>query len=275
VSILSTHYESGEFFDEMFVPGAPVRPHYLRLADRLGTLPEADFNQRRAAVDLAFLRRGVTFTVYNDSQGTSAFFPFDLIPRIIPNSEWKRLEAGLIQRLTALNLFLDDVYHDQKILKDKIVPAGLILGAKHFRREFMNFTVPQGIYVHICAPISFATMRATISSSRTICVVLPAQLHDREPRRDAPRVSESFPELRRRPVESYGETLLKSLRHISPDRSDKPNVVLLTPGVHNSAYFEHTFLARQMGIPIVEGAISSCKARRSSCAPLPASCRST
>src|SRR5258707_15729415 len=105
----------------MFAPANAVRPHYRRLAERLGTLPEAEFDQRRAAVDLAFLRRGVTFTVYNNSEGTERIFPFDLIPRVIPAAEWARLEAGLIQRLLALNLFLDDVYHGQKCLKDKIV----------------------------------------------------------------------------------------------------------------------------------------------------------
>jgi uncharacterized circularly permuted ATP-grasp superfamily protein len=139
----------------MFAPSAEptkpsVRAHYRRLADRLGTLPTTEFDQRRAAVDLAFLRRGVTFTVYGDAQATERIFPFDLIPRVIPGSEWKRIEAGLIQRLQALNMFLDDVYHAQRVLKDGIVPPSLVLGAKHFRREFMNFSVPRGIYVHIC-----------------------------------------------------------------------------------------------------------------------------
>src|SRR3954468_3373129 len=136
VSLLNSHYESGVFFDEMFTSGngGDVRPHYRKLAERLGTLPQAEFDQRRAAVDLAFLRRGVTFTVYSDSQGTERIFPFDLIPRVIPGAEWSKLEAALIQRITALNLFLHALYHEQKILKDKIVPAALILGAKHFRR---------------------------------------------------------------------------------------------------------------------------------------------
>src|SRR5215204_4881503 len=118
----------------MFVSGngGGVRPHYRLLAERLSTLAEAEFEQRRAALDLAFLRRGVTFTVYSDSQGTERIFPFDLIPRVIPAAEWKVIEAGLVQRLTALNLFLDDVYHGQKALKDKIVPPALILGGKHF-----------------------------------------------------------------------------------------------------------------------------------------------
>src|SRR5436309_11979881 len=134
----------------MYAVADDVRPHYRRLAERLTTLAQTEFDQRRAAVDLAFLRRGVTFTVYNNSEGTERIFPFDLIPRVIPAAEWSRLEAGLIQRLHALNLFLHDIYHEQKVLRDKIVPAALVLGAKHFRRAFMNFEVPRGIYVHIC-----------------------------------------------------------------------------------------------------------------------------
>src|SRR5271170_1352097 len=145
MSLLNPNYDVGKFFDEMFGVGTEVRPHYRRLAEGLGGLPEADFQQHRAAVDLAFLRRGVTFTVYNDSEGTERIFPFDMIPRIIPAREWSRLEAGLIQRITALNLFLHDLYHEQKILKDKIIPAAQILSAKHFRREFMNFAVPRDI----------------------------------------------------------------------------------------------------------------------------------
>src|ERR1700761_656321 len=134
----------------MYGSDGVARPHYRRLHERLATLPREEFEQRRAAVDLAFLRRGVTFTVYDNPEGTEKIFPFDLIPRIIPSTEWKQLEAGLIQRVNALNLFLHDIYHEQKILKDKVVPAAQILSAKHFRREFMNFKVPRDIYVHIC-----------------------------------------------------------------------------------------------------------------------------
>src|SRR5271157_3392011 len=117
----------------MYAKGGEVRPHYRLLADRLARLAIPEFERRRAAVDLAFLRRGVTFTVYNDAEGTERIFPFDLIPRIIPATEWSRLEAGLIQRITALNLFLHDLYHEQKILKDNVIPAAQILSAKHFR----------------------------------------------------------------------------------------------------------------------------------------------
>ncbi len=144
MSILSSTYDCGPFCDEMFAAAGTIRPHYRRLAERLGTLPEAEFQQRRAAVDLAFLRRGVTFTVYNDSEGTERIFPFDLIPRIIPASEWKRLEAGLVQRITALNLFLHDLYHEQKILKDKVVPAAQVLSAQAFPAGIHEFLGPAG-----------------------------------------------------------------------------------------------------------------------------------
>jgi uncharacterized circularly permuted ATP-grasp superfamily protein len=231
-----------------------MRPHYRRLGDRLGTLPVDEFDRRRAAVDLAFLRRGVTFTVYNDSLGTERIFPFDLIPRIIPAGEWARIEAGLVQRLTALNLFLDDIYHGQKVLKDRIVPPALILGAKHFRREFMNFTVPRGIYVHICGTDlirdhagNYLVLEDNLRCPSGASYMLEnrAAMH-----RAFPNLFQSYGV---RPVENYADDLLKALLHLAPGRTDKPNVVLLTPGVFNSAYFEHCFLARQMGIPIVEG----------------------
>ncbi|PAW64232.1 MAG: hypothetical protein B9S34_12975 [Opitutia bacterium Tous-C1TDCM] len=231
-----------------------VRPHYRRMAERLNTLELPEFEERRAAVDLAFLRRGVTFTVYNDSQGTERIFPFDLIPRVIPSTEWKRIEAGLTQRLLALNLFLDDIYHGQKILKDKIVPASLILGAKHFRREFMNFSVPKGIYVHICGTdlIRDGKGEYLVLEDNLRCPSGASYMIENRAamRRAFPNLFQSYGV---KPVEGYADQLLKALLHLAPDKNEKPNVVLLTPGVYNSAYFEHTFLARQMGIPIVEG----------------------
>jgi uncharacterized circularly permuted ATP-grasp superfamily protein len=254
VSLLSTPYDSGEFFDEMYATGGGVRPHYRLLADRLATLAVPEFERRRAAVDLAFLRRGVTFTVYNDAEGTERIFPFDLIPRIIPAREWSRLEAGLIQRITALNLFLHDLYHEQKIMKDKVVPPSQILSAKHFRREFMNFAVPRDIYVHICGTDlirdrdgSYLVLEDNLRCPSGVSYMLENRS---AMRRAFPNLFQSYGV---RPVEGYADELLKALLHIAPDRSDKPSVVLLTPGVHNSAYFEHCFLARQMGIPIVEG----------------------
>jgi uncharacterized circularly permuted ATP-grasp superfamily protein len=257
VTVISSSYETDStFFDEMFAEGTAngVRPHYRRLADRLGGLPVPDFDQRRAAVDSAFLRRGVTFTVYNDSQGTERIFPFDLIPRIIPSSEWRRIEAGLTQRLHALNCFLDDIYHGQKVLKDGIIPAALILGAKHFRREFMNFKVPRGIYVHVCGTdlIRDAQGNYLVLEDNLRCPSGASYMIENRAamRRAFPQLFESYGV---RPVEGYAEQLLRALLHLAPEHKENPCVVLLTPGVHNSAYFEHCFLARQMGIPIVEG----------------------
>jgi uncharacterized circularly permuted ATP-grasp superfamily protein len=254
VSLFSTSYDSGPFFDEMFQAGGEVRPHYRRLNDRLATLAEPEFERRRAAVDLAFLRRGVTFTVYNDSEGTERIFPFDLIPRVIPAAEWDRIEAGLIQRITALNLFLHDLYHDQRIIKDKVVPAAQILSAKHFRREFMNFSVPRNIYIHVCGTdlIRDHDGRYLVLEDNLRCPSGASYMIENRAamRRAFPNLFQSYGV---RPVESYADELLKALLHIAPPNRDKPNVVLLTPGVYNSAYFEHCFLARQMGIPIVEG----------------------
>jgi uncharacterized circularly permuted ATP-grasp superfamily protein len=254
VSLLSNPYDPGDFFDEMYAGNGEVRPHYRSLVQRLSSLPLPEFERRRAAVDLAFLRRGVTFTVYNDSEGTERIFPFDLIPRIIPAREWSRLEAGLIQRITALNLFLHDLYHEQKILKDKVVPAAQVLSAKHFRREFMNFSVPNDIYVHICGTDLIRDREGNylVLEDNLRC---PSGVSYMIENRSAMR--RAFPNLFQsygvRPVEGYSEMLLKSLLHIAPGRDERPSVVLLTPGVFNSAYFEHCFLARQMGIPIVEG----------------------
>jgi len=254
VSIFSSNYDAGNFFDEMLAPDGEVRPHYRRLTERLSTLPESEFNQRRAAVDLAFLSRGVTFTVYGDGEGTERIFPFDLIPRIIPNAEWTKLEAGLVQRITALNLFLHDLYHEQKILRDRVVPAALVLGAKHFRREFMNFDVPRGIYIHICGTdlIRDKDGRYLVLEDNLRCPSGASYMIENRAamRRAFPQLFNSY---RVRSVETYPDALLKSLLHVAPTRRERPNVVLLTPGVYNSAYFEHTFLARQMGIPIVEG----------------------
>jgi len=255
VSILTAPYEPGTFFDEMFAGDSvdAVRPHYRRLAARLDSLPVEEFDARRATVDLAFLRRGVTFTVYSDSQGTERIFPFDIIPRVIPAAEWSRIEAGLIQRITALNLFLDDVYHGQRALKEKVIPPSLILGAKHFRRAFMNFTVPRGIYVHICGTDLIRDDRGNylVLEDNLRCPSGASYMLENRAamRRAFPYLFQSYGV---RPVEGYADQLLKALLHLAPE-GEKANVVLLTPGVYNSAYFEHCFLARQMGIPIVEG----------------------
>jgi uncharacterized circularly permuted ATP-grasp superfamily protein len=192
--------------------------------------------------------------VYGDSAGTEKIFPFDLLPRIIPAKEWEMLERGLAQRITALNLFLHDIYHEQKILKDGVIPAHYVLSGKHFRREFVNFNVPKDIYIHICGTDLIRDDKGNYlvleDNGRCPSGVSYVLENRRALKRSFPQMFETIGV---RPVEDYPRELLKMLQHIAPAGVSDPTVVLLTPGAFNSAYFEHTYLARQMGIEIVEG----------------------
>jgi len=254
--MLTDNYKTEDFFDEMFLEDGGIRPHYQKVAERFKLLDRSEYRRKQTAVDLAFMRGGVTFTVYNDDQGTERIFPFDLVPRVIPDSEWQRIEKGLIQRITALNLFLHDIYHEQKILKDRIIPPHYILGAKHFRREFMGFNVPKDIYIHICGTDLIRDRHGNylVLEDNLRCPSGASYMLE-----NRAALKRAFPDLYRsarvHPVDSYAAELRKLLQFVSPPAlgSSQPNVVLLTPGVFNSAYFEHSFLARQMGIPIVEG----------------------
>lgn len=254
--MLFERYDKGDFCDEMLSDDGAVRAHYRTVAAELGRLQPAEWAQRQTATDLAFMRSGVTFTVYSDSQGTERIFPFDLVPRIIPATEWSLIERGLIQRITALNLFLNDIYHEQKILKDRVIPPPYILSAKHLRREFMGLDVPKDIYVHICGTdlIRGRDGGYLVLEDNLRCPSGASYMLE-----NRAALKRAFPKLYQeahvRPVERYAQELLKVLQYVVPQnfRGQQPNVVLLTPGVYNSAYFEHSFLARQMGIPIVEG----------------------
>ncbi len=249
-------YDKGDFCDEMLADDKSVRPHYRGVIERFGSLSAAEWARRQTATDLAFMRGGVTFTVYSDSQGTERIFPFDLVPRIIPAAEWTQIERGLIQRITALNLFLHDIYHEQKILKERIIPPPYVLSARHFRREFMGFNVPKDIYVHICGTdlIRERDGGYLVLEDNLRCPSGASYMLE-----NRAALKRAFPQLYQsagvRPVDGYAQELLKVLQFVVPQnfRDQQPNVVLLTPGVYNSAYFEHSFLARQMGIPIVEG----------------------
>jgi uncharacterized circularly permuted ATP-grasp superfamily protein len=231
-----------------------TRAHYSQLAALFGNLSPEEFEHRRQSLDLAFLRQGVTFNVYGDSRGTEKIFPFDLVPRIIPATEWEHLERGLKQRITALNLFLHDIYHDQKILQDGVIPPYYILSGRHFRREFVNFQVPKDIYIHICGTdlIRGAQGEWMVLEDNGRCPsgVSYVLENRRAMKRTFPAMFETIGV---RPVEHYPQELLKMLQHIAPAGVTNPTIALLTPGAYNSAYFEHTYLARQMGIEIVEG----------------------
>jgi len=247
-------YQPGDFFDEMFVSNDQVRPHYAALFERFQNLDREEFDQRRSAVDAAFLRQGITFTVYSDEQGTERIFPFDLVPRIIPSAEWSKIEKGLTQRLLALNLFLKDIYSEQRIIKEKIVPLEDVVSAKHFRPEMMGFKAPRDIYIHVCGSDLVRDREGTyfVLEDNGRCPSGVSYLLE-----NRVAMKRAFPNLFGsigvRPVDHYTQDLLTILQYIAPQNGRVPTVVLLTPGIYNSAYFEHSFLARQMGIQIVEG----------------------
>jgi uncharacterized circularly permuted ATP-grasp superfamily protein len=247
-------YQVGDFFDEMFASPGVARPHYSKLLARFKEMDREEFERKRRLAASTFLSQGVTFTVYNDDQGTERIFPFDLLPRIIPADEWEWIERGLVQRITALNHFLHDIYHEQNILRDGVIPKSIVWEAAAFRPEFMHFDVPRNIYIHICGTDlirdkegNYLVLEDNARCPSGVSYVI-------ENRQTMKR---TFPSLlgqyRVRPVEDYSQELLNVLRYIAPHAKHEPTVVLLTPGVHNSAYFEHSFLARSMGIEIVEG----------------------
>jgi len=247
-------YSTEGFFDEMFDASGRPRPHYRKLLKRFEHLTPAHFEERRQMADLIFLHQGITFTVYSDNQGTERLMPFDLLPRIIPAAEWALIERGLTQRITALNLFLHDIYHDQKILKDGVIPRHYIEEARHFRKEFIGFNVPRNIYIHICGSDLVRDETGSYlvleDNGRTPSGVSYLLENRAALKRVFPNLFEAYAV---RPVESYAQELLKLLHHIAPHGKPDPTVALLTPGIYNSAFFEHSYLARQMGIEIVEG----------------------
>ncbi|WAC21420.1 circularly permuted type 2 ATP-grasp protein [Luteolibacter sp. SL250] len=247
-------YDPGGFHDEMFAGSGEVRPHCAPLLNRMDNLSEREFLDRKAASELYFVRQGITFNVYHDNRGMERIFPFDPVPRVIPANEWELLEAGLTQRIIALNLFLHDIYHDQQILKDEVIPRHYIENAKHYRPEFRGVDVPADIYIHICGSDMIKGKDGTyyVLEDNGRCPSGASYLLEN---RNA--LKRAFPDIFNtlgvRPVDSYPRDLLNMLHHISPRREADPVCVLLTPGCYNSAYFEHCYLAREMGIEIVEG----------------------
>ncbi len=251
---LFSGYDTAGFFDEFFSADNSVRPHYKEVHQRFSSLALTDYAARQRDVDLSFLRQGITFTVYGDQKGTERIFPFDLFPRVIPAAEWSRIENGLVQRITALNLFLHDIYHDQMIVKDGVVPEWLIKSASHYRPEFVGINVPRNIYIHVCGTdlIRDHEGRYLVLEDNGRCPSGASYVLE-----NRAAMKRAFPGLfqncRVRAVGHYGDLLRNTLAYLAPTLNTAPVIVLLTPGVHNSAYFEHAYLARRMGIPIVEG----------------------
>ena len=246
-------YAPGGFWDEMFEAPGRVRPHYAGLAQRLATLGASDVAKRQRAAELSFQAQGITFSVNQDPSGPEKTMPFDLVPRIVRADEWARIERGLEQRVRALNLFLHDVYHEQRILRTPLVPAELVLGAKGYRREFHNVDVPLGVYTHVVGSDLVRDGQGAWYVLEDNLRVPSGVSYVVENRRVLKRVwPQIFADYHVRPVEGYPQDLLDVLRAVAAG-SDDPTVVLLTPGVHNSAFFEHAFLAKSMGIDLVQG----------------------
>ena len=247
-------YEVNGLFDEMFEASAKPRPHYQAVAESLSKVGPSAFHRRVRMADVTFRNQGITFTVYSDQRGVEKIFPFDLIPRIIPANEWDTIERGLVQRITALNLFCQDIYHDQRILRERVIPPELIYGAKMFRRQMFHVNVPRNIYIHICGTDlvrdkggQYFVLEDNGRTPSGVSYVL-------ENRAVMKRVFPSlFGAYRVRAIEDYPYNLLQCLKYAAPSRAEEPTVVVLTPGIYNSAYFEHSFLARQMGVELVEG----------------------
>ncbi|HTX50880.1 MAG TPA: circularly permuted type 2 ATP-grasp protein [Caulobacteraceae bacterium] len=247
-------YLPGRAYDEMIAPDGSVRGHYQVLQDRIAVLGAEELGERQRTLERSFLLQGITFTVYGADNSTERIIPTDLFPRIIPAQEWATIEAGLTQRLMALNTFLADIYGDQRILMDGVVPRDLVLGAASYRREMRHLYVPHNAYANVCGSDlirgedgQFVVLEDNLRVPSGVSYMLA--------NRDAAR--RTFPGTFRqagvRPVERYPDLLMATLKSMAVERRSNPQVVVLTPGVYNSAYYEHAYLARLMGAPLVEG----------------------
>ncbi|WP_223248393.1 circularly permuted type 2 ATP-grasp protein, partial [Sulfurirhabdus autotrophica] len=247
-------YDTDTFYDELMqAPGVP-RPGAKILVERIEALPDGDILSRQKAAEAAMYNMGITFTVYGSDEGTEKIFPFDIIPRIVEADDWAYIERGLKQRIHALNLFLDDIYHDQKILKDKIIPAEMILSASSFRPQCVGLDVPRGIWCHITGTdlVRDKDGQHYVLEDNLRCPSgVSYVLENRQVlKRTFPNVFEAS---KVRAVDDYPARLLETLQFLAPENISSPNVVVLSPGMYNSAFFEHSFLAQQMGVELVEG----------------------
>jgi uncharacterized circularly permuted ATP-grasp superfamily protein len=242
------------FFDEMFERDSRPRAAASALVQFIDALPEGELLRRQQSAERALLHMGITFNVYGDRAGAERIFPFDLVPRIVSAAEWHTIERGLKQRIRALNLFIDDIYHDQHIVKDGVVPSDIAFSAKCFRRECVGLNPPRGIWCHITGTDlvrhddgQIYVLEDNLRCPSGVSYVLENRL---VMKRTFPRIFESS---RIRPVDDYPSRLRDLLEYLSPDDIERPHVVVLSPGVYNAAYFEHSFLAQQMGVELVEG----------------------
>jgi uncharacterized circularly permuted ATP-grasp superfamily protein len=247
-------YDPADFYDEMFEGCGQARPYAQLLIDTIEGLSDGQLLRYQHGADRLLLQMGITFNVYGDSAGTERIFPFDLIPRIVPAAEWQRIERGLRQRIHALNEFIDDIYHDQRILKDRVIPPEVIQSAASLRPQCQGLNPPARVWCHITGTDLVRDRDGqyyVLEDNLRVPSGVSYVLENREVlKRIFPKVFEG---LAVRPVNEYPSRLLEMLESIAPPYADMPRVVLLTPGMYNSAYFEHSFLAQQMGVQLVEG----------------------
>lgn len=238
----------------MHMPDGSIRQPYLTYEEWLQATSSERIAQKRTEAEIAFHRVGITFTVYGEEAGTERTIPFDIVPRIIPATEWQMLQRGLRQRIKALNSFLHDIYHAQEILREGLIPADRVLNNSQYRPVMQGLDVPNGVYAHI-AGIDIVRAGAgefyVLEDNLRVPSGVSYMLEDRK------MMMRLFPELFAKhaiaPIDHYPDLLLETLRGVAPENVPDPTIVLLTPGAYNSAYFEHTFLAQQMGIELVEG----------------------
>jgi uncharacterized circularly permuted ATP-grasp superfamily protein len=254
MSIDLSAYPCDEVYDELVAAPGEVRPHAVLLLRALAELAPSELAARQEAADAAMKEMGVTFTVYSEGGAIDRSWPFDIIPRIILKSEWDRVEAGLKQRVQALNLFIDDLYHDQRIIKDGLFPAEVLAKSVNFRPQCVGSDPPLGIWAHICGSDLVRDADGTIYVLEDNLRVPSGVSYMLENRLVIKRVfPELFEDYAPLPVDDYPSQLFDTLAALSPRPADYPEVVVLTPGIYNSAYFEHAYLAQQMGCELVEG----------------------
>lgn len=248
------HYSTDKFFDELIDSAGRPRPDAAPLVEVINRLPSGDLLRRQSAIERSLHRMGITFTVYGDSSGTEKIMPFDIVPRILGSMLWRHIEAGLKQRIKALNLFLDDIYNEQAILKDNVIPRDLIENASTFLKPCIGLKPPRGVWCHITGTdlIRDADGAVFVLEDNLRCPSgVSYVLQNRAVmKRNFPQI---FAASKVRPVNDYPARLYQMLRWLAPDDIENPTVVVLTPGMYNSAYYEHSFLAHQMGVELVEG----------------------
>lgn len=246
-------YEADGFFDEWFGVGGRPHPDARALVDAIDAMGRSQLRKTQKLAERLLYQSGNTFNVYGDKKGTEKILPFDILPRIITASAWKKLEAGIAQRLHAMNLFIDDIYNDQKILRDKVVPPEMIFSSACFARQAVGLKPPRGIWTHIAgtdfvrdADGEFYVLEDNLRCPSGISYVLENRLLSKK---ILPRL---FHAATVQPVSDYGDHLYRALAHIAPRGRADPVIIVLTPGIYNSAYFEHAYLAQQMGVPLAQ-----------------------